>query len=215
MRPAVRFNRLAGPAAIVLLLVLVVAGCGRVPTNAVSPGQTASGERSPSPSSSAPLPSPTSDPTAGWQTFNSSNIGYSVKLPPTLKYMGSVTSGPDRADYFSNENAGAPRELDQTGIFFQIAATHDTGDQCFKHGLSNQIDRTDSLVIDGSPATMNILTWSDEEGSAPGIAVNTLRGGYCYEIVFVAKTAEVRDSYEQPALIMFGQTFRFGSGPTG
>ena len=184
--------------------LLVCVACGRLSgsgeTTPSSPGGTAS--------------APRTDPTAGWQTFNSPKLGYSLKYPPSLKYIGSVTSGPDPADSFSNENVGAPAEMDQSGIFFDISVNHDSGDRCLKHDLFDPVDHADNVVVDGSPTTLNVLIIRGS-GQWPALVANILHGGYCYEIVYLARTTQIRDSYEQTALLMLGQTFRFGSGPTG
>lgn len=153
-----------------------------------------------------------SDPTSTWPTFTSPKLGYTIKYPPNLRYIGSVTSGPDPADAFSNEG-GDPYKLDANGVLLEITVNHDSGDVCLKHDLLGSIDRQVRLVLDGTSSTLYILTWNYEEGVAPVLIVNVLHGAYCYEIVFLTRNAQLRDSYGPIALLMLGRTFRFGNGP--
>jgi hypothetical protein len=144
------------------------------------------------------------------RTFASSQLGYTIQLPPSISYQGS-TGGPLRSDYFSNENVGSPEQLDASGIFISIAVTSDTANQCLQHELGGAtIDREYNVVVDGDAGSLKVFTYRQE--NLPMIVLNTLHGGYCYHFDFLSWNKAVRDANEGTAQMML-QSFRFGSGP--
>lgn len=188
--------------------VALVAGCGRPLTSSADLSPSPSPDTSQSPTLTTPSPSP-SDPTAGWQTFSNPSLGYSLKLPPTVRHQGSA-GGPDPGDWFSNEDVGSPEFLDASGIFIDIAVNGNSGSQCLQHGLQNAtIEQASAITVDGTATNLTVVTWN----ATPGIVVNASHGGFCYEIVFIAGSKDVRDSYISTAQTMLTQTFTFGAGP--
>jgi hypothetical protein len=120
--------------------------------------------------------------------------------------------GSTGGDYFSNESAGAPLGMDEKGIFFQVEVDEDARDQCLQFDLRGQtIDRKDSVILDGTAGTLDVLTFRNQE-VAPGMQLNILHGGYCYKFVFISWSVATRDSYEEAATRILG-SFRFGAGP--
>jgi hypothetical protein len=196
-------------APVLLATLLMVAACGRVPTAMAT---DASGPRtsppgpSPSPPAASTAPSPSVPP--DWQIFTSPQVGYTMQYPPTWRYQGS-SGGPYPSDYFSNENVGAPDQMDQSGIFLTIYVTGDAADKCLQRALRGAtVERDDNVVIDGTPATLHVLS----ARGAPMMIVDVWHGGYCYEVDFITWNSQVRDANENTAQSILG-TFRFGSGP--
>jgi hypothetical protein len=179
-----------------LLAALLLGGCGALQAN---PGADASASRT---------ATPTGTPVASWQSFSSPKLGYSIPLPPDLHYQGS-TGGPYSSDYFSNENVGSPEQMDQSGIFFTIVLTTDSGAQCFQHGLNGStIARDDNVVVDGTSATLHVAS---ARGASMMIS-NLFHGNYCYQFDFVSWSQQVRDAREGDAQSMMA-SFRFGTAP--
>lgn len=179
--------------------VWLLAGCGGVASTSgsdSSPARTAS----------------QSTPPVGWATFSSPKLGYTINLPTSLCYEGS-TGGPYPSDYFSNDGAGAPEQMDHSGIFFTVVVTADVGDQCLQHGLRGQtIDRHDAVTLDGNGGSLKVLTFRSVGGNWPSMVMNSLHSGHCYQFDFISMSQAVRDANEATAVQILG-SFRFGSGP--
>lgn len=180
-----------------LLVMVLVSACGYAPTAQGTGTQTASPARTNSPSP---------DQTANWKIYTDAKWGYTIKYPETWFDVSNYGT-PDTEKYFSNENVGSPSRMDNAGIYFAISVNGKAGDQCLQRGLANMtVERRSTVTIDGVASTINVLT-KDGYGE---LIVNLLNGSYCYWFVYVFRSTQVRDATEPTALLMLGQTFKFG-----
>ena len=211
--PAARRLKLDSGAS--LALVLLGVGCGAT-TNTAEIGAARSADPSGSPSIASPS---AVAPQAGWWTFSSPYLGYTVNLPASLRH--SHSGQPDAQlgfrgeDDFANESGvNGPLGMDEKGIVFAIMVTDDTGDRCLEHDLRGQrVDREHHLTLDGTDASLRVFTfWASGSESGPVMVLNTLHAGYCFQFVFLSWTQSVRDAYEKPAIGIL-ESFRFGALP--
>jgi hypothetical protein len=134
--------------------------------------------------------------------------------PSAWRQQGSINDQMFIGDYFSNEDAGSPEQMDAVGVFFDVTLSHDSGDLCIRHGLrAALIEGSEALVVDATPASLYVVTSQSVGGNWPMIVLNLSHGGYCYEFSLVTMTKQVRDDNLATVRKLLGQTFRFGSGP--
>jgi hypothetical protein len=106
---------------------------------------------------------------------------------------------------------GAPMNLSQAGIFVAIVVTPATGDKCLQHNLRGEtIDRQDAVFVEGTTATLSVLTFKWD--GTPAMVLNILHTNYCYSFNFFTLSKSVRDANEAAAVQMLN-SFRFGTGP--
>jgi hypothetical protein len=183
---------------------LVADGCGRA--NLSSPDVASGARTSPPGPTQNPSPTATAVSTASWKTYTSAKWGYTIKYPQDWIELPNY-GAPDTEKYFSNQNVGAPSELDKAGIYFAISVNGRTGDQCLRRGLLNvTVDRQLQVTLDGVASTLNVLS---KDGFAE-IILNVQHGSYCYWFAFVFRSSQVRDATEPTASLMLGESFRFG-----
>ncbi len=163
------------------------------------------------PSATSPTASVSPDPTANWQLYTSSRWGYSIKYPPGWYNLPNF-GAPDSEKYFSNENVGAPLQMDKSGVFLAISVTADIASQCRPRELRNsQVATQTSLLISGVAATRYVTT---QVGTGPILTLLAAeQASLCYRFEFISYSpATTATNLPMEDLIL--TSFRFGT-PTG
>jgi hypothetical protein len=146
---------------------------------------------SPSPSASATAtasPSATAVP-AGWHGYVSPRWLYSLGYPATWYDLPNYGDPSDVAHKsFSNQNVGAPLEMESGGVWFGISVKSPPGSSCGTSSGAN-VDAV-PITIDGEAAT-KYLTKAPNYQSSMWASVTHL--SWCYEFTFITYSQTTRD----------------------
>jgi hypothetical protein len=199
--------------AVQLFAVLLLAGCGVVPT---ATGSDPSAPRTASP----PLPSLSPDPTAGWKSYTSTKWGYTIKYPSSWIDLSNL-GGTDSEQYFANEKVGSSNYMSDKGIFVAILVFRMPGNpgrgepldanQCLRHDIGGvTLARQSNVNVDGLTSNINAIgTVGRSE-----LVVNLVKGANCYWFQYFFHSVQLRDITEPTVQLMLGKTFHFGVAAT-
>lgn len=129
-----------------------------------------------------PSPTPTSDPTANWQTYTNTKYGYAVKYPSD--WSGSCPSQPcDSAAMFSVTKQ--PIGLD---IIVKQKAQVVTPKDAFSKAVTTQIFSQQEMIIDSIPAYAGLVKEGPAEiGPFLKQHIFVVKNVYIYQITFSEK----------------------------
>jgi hypothetical protein len=143
----------------------------------------------PSAETSAPAADPAATAPSGWKVYTHPRWGYSVAYPATWFNLGNF-GVPDTDKYFSNENVGAPLQLDKQGIWLTIRVADGTcpappalgpGQKQLVVGGQSVVRTSGHSVPAGAENTWTIAA------DVPG-------GGSCFSFIYVALSQSARDA---------------------
>jgi hypothetical protein len=171
--------------ALFVAAVLVGAACSAGGSHTATPPSAAQTQSPPTFGTPVPLP----PGVGGWNTFASTDYGYSLRYPPSWFDLGGG-GAPSDEQYFSNrKDAGSPLSMGSEGVFAGVSANC----QYWLGPNTTLISQAD--VVIGSLATARyVVGLSTPDGNFVSSIATIKTGVFCYRIYMLAFTLSVLQS---------------------
>jgi hypothetical protein len=124
---------------------------------------------------------------SGWRSSLSQSWLYSLAYPATWFELANY-GAPDNQKYFSNQNVGAPLEMEPGGVWFGISVDPQPGSSC--SGPSNPKAIVSPITIDGEVTTKYLNPPPNYQSSMWAAVIHH---GWCYKFTFITYSQKTRD----------------------